>query len=108
MWADRVVVSPPASRQDLRFFERVEQLPVEKLRPHFCSVIPSLRQASNTARPLPVSSSTVRRCWMTSSGVYRFLGMTVTSLVAVQSNANFHPGPDLPGQVSMTNSLRGC
>ena len=43
---------------------------------------------------LPVSSSTVRRCGMTSSSVYRFLGMIVTSLVAVQSNANFHPGPD--------------
>ena len=35
------------------------------------------------------------------SGVYRFLGITVTSLVAVQSHANFHPGPDLPGQVSI-------
>ncbi len=31
--------------------------------------------------------------------MYRFLGLTVTSLVAVQSHANFHPGPDLPGQV---------
>src|ERR1700682_2606309 len=35
---------------------------------------------------------------MISSGVYRFLGMTLTSLVAVQSN--IHPGPDLPGQVN--------
>jgi hypothetical protein len=34
---------------------------------------------------------------MISSGVYRFLGMTLTSLVTVQSN--IHPGPDLPGQV---------
>jgi len=34
---------------------------------------------------------------MISSGVYRFLGMTMTSLVAVQSN--IHPGPDLSGQV---------
>jgi hypothetical protein len=40
---------------------------------------------------------------MTSSGVYRFLGMTVTSLVAVQSN--IHPGPDLPGQVSAAVAL---
>jgi putative transposase len=34
---------------------------------------------------------------MISSGVYRFLGMTMTSLVAVQSS--IHPGPNLPGQV---------
>ena len=31
-------------------------------------------------------------------GVYRFLGITLTSLVTVQSN--IHPGPDLPGQVT--------
>src|SRR5437870_5877753 len=36
---------------------------------------------------------------MISSGVYRFLGMTMTSLVAVQSL--IHPGPNLPGQVSL-------
>jgi hypothetical protein len=35
---------------------------------------------------------------MISSGVYRFLGMTMTSLVAVQSI--IHPGPNLPGQVT--------
>ncbi len=35
---------------------------------------------------------------MISSGVYRLLGMTLTSLVTVQSH--IHPGPDLPGQVS--------
>jgi len=35
---------------------------------------------------------------MISSGVYRFLGMTMTSLVAVQSS--IHPGPNLPGQVT--------
>ena len=35
---------------------------------------------------------------MISSGVYRFLGMTLTSLVTVQSN--IHPGPNLPGQVT--------
>jgi hypothetical protein len=91
-------VSPPAFRQDLRFLERVEQLAIQKLRPHLCSVIPSFRQASGTARPVPVSSSTVRRCCRISSGVYRFLGMTVTSLVAVQSI--IHTGPDWPGQVN--------
>jgi hypothetical protein len=31
---DRVVVSQPAFRHDLRFLERVEQLAVEKRRPH--------------------------------------------------------------------------
>jgi hypothetical protein len=95
---DRVVVAPPTFRHDLRFLERVEQLAVEKLRPHLCSVIPSFRQASTTASPLPVSSSIVRRCCRISSGVYRFLDMTVTSLVAVQ--ANIRPGPDWPGQVN--------
>jgi hypothetical protein len=34
MWTDRVVVSPPAFRQGLCFLECVEQLAVEKLRPH--------------------------------------------------------------------------
>ena len=34
VWADRVVVSPPAFRQDLRFLERVEHLAVQKLCPH--------------------------------------------------------------------------
>ena len=57
-----VVVTSPAFRQDLRFLECVEQLAIEKLRPHFCSVMPSFRQASSTASPLPASSSTVRRC----------------------------------------------
>ena len=31
---NRVVVAPPTFRHDLRFLERVEQLAVEKLRPH--------------------------------------------------------------------------
>src|SRR5215472_3728389 len=31
-------------------------------RSYVCSVIPSFRQPSSTGRPLPVSSSTVRRC----------------------------------------------
>lgn len=35
MRTDRVVVSPPAFRHDLRFLECIEQFPVEKLRPHF-------------------------------------------------------------------------
>jgi transposase InsO family protein len=38
---------------------------------------------------------------MISSGVYRFLGMTLTFLVAVQSH--IHPGPGLPGQVKLLN-----
>jgi hypothetical protein len=91
-------VNPPSFDDDLGFFQRVEQLPVEKLIAYVCSVIPSFRQASSTASPLPVSSSIVRRCWIISSGVYRFLGMTLTSLVAAQSN--IHPGPNLPGQVN--------
>ena len=61
-------------------------------------MIPSFRQASSTASPLPVSSSLVRRCWIISSGVYRFLGMMLTSWVAVQSN--IRSGPDFPGQVT--------
>ena len=35
VWTDRVVVSPPAFRHDLGFFQCVEQLAVQKLRPHF-------------------------------------------------------------------------
>jgi hypothetical protein len=35
MRTDRVVVNPPTFRQNLRFLECVEQLAVEKLRPHF-------------------------------------------------------------------------
>ena len=31
---DRVVMDPPAFRQDLRFFERVEQLAIQKLHPY--------------------------------------------------------------------------
>jgi len=31
--------------------------------------------------------------------VYRFLGIALTSLVAVQSN--IHPGPDFPGRVTL-------
>lgn len=34
VWTDRVVMIPPAFRHDLRFLERVEQLAVQKLRPH--------------------------------------------------------------------------
>ena len=94
-------MDPPAFRQDLRFFERVEQLAVEKLRQHLCSVIPSFRQASSTARPLPVSTSIVRRCCRISSGVYRFLGIAVTSLFAVQPN--IHTGPVWPGQVTYSH-----
>src|SRR5262249_16246276 len=86
---ERVVVSSPAFDDDLGFFQRVEQFPVEKLIAQLCSVMPSFRQESSTARPLPVSSSTVRRCLIISSDVYRFLGMTLTSLVAVQSH--IHP-----------------
>jgi hypothetical protein len=96
-------MSPPAFRQDLRFLERVEHLAVQKLCPHLCSVMPSLRQASTTARPLPVSSPTVRKCTRISAGVYRFLGMTVTSLVAVQTI--IHPGPVWPGQVNTPAKL---
>ena len=40
---------------------------------------------------------------MTSSGVYRVLGMTVTSLVAVQPN--MHTGPVWPGQVSIARTM---
>ena len=65
---DRVVVDPPALRQNLRFLERVEQLTIQKLLSHVCSVIPSFLQASSMATPVPVSSYTVRRCWMISSG----------------------------------------
>jgi hypothetical protein len=53
---------------------------------------------------LPVSSLTVRRCRIISSGVYRFLGMTLTSLVAAQPNN--HPGPNLPGQVPGSSPVR--
>jgi hypothetical protein len=35
VWAGRVVMSPPAFRHDLGFFTCVEQLAVQKLRPHF-------------------------------------------------------------------------
>src|SRR5215831_7036438 len=59
---DRVVVNPPAFDDDLGFFQRVEQFPVEKLIAPLCSVMPSFRQESSPARPLPLSSSTVRRC----------------------------------------------
>jgi len=38
-----------------------------------------------------------------SSGVYRFFGMTMTSLVAVQPI--IHPGPNLPGQVNELGCL---
>ena len=37
---------------------------------------------------------------MSSSGVYRFLRMTLTSLVVVQSNT--YPGPHFPWQVLVT------
>ena len=39
---------------------------------------------------------------MTASGVYRVLGMVMTSLVAVKSN--IRPGPDRPGQVNPVGS----
>jgi hypothetical protein len=92
-------VSPPAFRHDLGFVERVEQLAVQKLLPHLCSVTPSFRQASSTASPLPVSSSTVRRCCRISSGVYRFLGMTVTSLL--RSSLSFTLDQFGPGRSSI-------
>ena len=38
---------------------------------------------------------------MISSGIYRFLGMALTSLVPVQSH--IHPGPHLPEQVKLLN-----
>ena len=34
VWTDRVVVNPPAFDDDLGFFQRVEQFPVEKLIAH--------------------------------------------------------------------------
>ena len=34
VWADRVVMSSPAFRQDLRFLERVAHLAVQQLCPH--------------------------------------------------------------------------
>ena len=38
---------------------------------------------------------------MISSGIYRFLGMALTSLVPVQSH--IHPGPILPEQLELLN-----
>lgn len=38
--ADRVVVPPPAFRQDLRFLERVEQPTVQELFPHLDRICP--------------------------------------------------------------------
>ena len=62
MRTDRVVVNPPSFDDDLGFFQRIDQLSVEKLIAYVCSVMLSFRHASSTASPLLVSSSTVRRC----------------------------------------------
>ena len=93
---DRVVVRSPALRHDLCFVERIEQFAVQKLPPHLCSVIPSFRQASSTVSPLPVSSSTVRRCCRISSGVDRFLGMILTSWL--RSSLSFTLDQIFPGR----------
>ena len=93
---DRVVVAPPTFRQDLRFLERVEQLAVQKLRPHLLGD-PELPTGIEHCQAFASVELNRPQMLKTSSGVYPFLGMTVTSLVAAQSN--IHPGPDWPGQV---------
>ena len=59
---DRVVVNPPSFDDNLGFLQRVEQRAVRQLIAYVCLVMLSFRDASSTASPLLVSSSTVRRC----------------------------------------------
>jgi hypothetical protein len=75
MWAVPVVALTPTFHDHLRLAQRIEEFAVEQFIPQFCSVIPSLRQASTTASPLPSSISMVRNCPMISSAVYRFRAM---------------------------------
>src|SRR6476660_240112 len=75
MRATRVVLTAPAFDEDLGFLQRIEEFPVQELIPQLCSEIPSFRQASTTASPLPSSISMVRNCPMISSAVYRFRAM---------------------------------
>jgi hypothetical protein len=75
MWAVPVVALTPTFHDHLRLVQRIEEFAVEQFIPQFCSVIPSLRQASTTASPLPSSISMVHNCPMISSAVYRFRAM---------------------------------
>ena len=75
MRAVRIVALAPPFHDHPRLLQRVEEFAVEQFIPQFCSVIPSFRQASTTASPLPSSISMVRNCPMISSAVYRFRAM---------------------------------
>ena len=75
MRALRVVAVAPSFHDHPRLVQRIEEFAVEQFIPQFCSVIPSLRQASTTASPLPNSISMVRNCPMISSVVYRLRAM---------------------------------
>jgi len=75
MRALRVVAVAPSFHDHPRLVQRIEEFAVEQFIPQFCSVIPSLRQASTTPSPLPNSISMVRNCPMISSAVYRLRAM---------------------------------
>ncbi len=57
----RVVALAPSFHDHPRLVQRVEEFAVEQLIPQLCSVMPSFRQVSGTALPLPSSISTVRK-----------------------------------------------
>src|SRR6478672_7369886 len=75
MRAVRIVAVAPPVHDHPRLLQSIEEFAVEQFIPQFCSVIPSFRQASGTALPLPRSISMVRSCPIISSAVYRFRAM---------------------------------
>jgi CBS domain-containing protein len=97
MRAVRVVALAPPFHDHPRLVQRIEEFAVEQLIPQFCSVIPSLRQASTTASPLPNSISMVRNCPMISSAVYRLRAMPAPF---AGRNLNFRSGLVYRGLVS--------
>jgi hypothetical protein len=92
-------VNPPAFDDDLGFFQRVEQFPVEKLIAHLCSVMPELPAGVEHGQAF--AGVELNRSQMLNNLFRRipFLGHDSDLLVAVQSN--IHPGPNLPGQVTL-------
>jgi hypothetical protein len=98
MWVVRVVALAPPFHDHPRLVQRIEEFAVEQFIPQFCSVIPSFRQASTTASPLPNSISMVRNCPMISSAVYRFRAMPPPF---AGRNLNFRSGLVYRGLVSI-------
>jgi hypothetical protein len=98
MRALRVVALAPPFHDHPRLVQRIEEFAVEQFIPQFCSVIPSFRQASTTASPLPNSISMVRNCPMISSAVYRFRAMPPPF---AGRNLNFRSGLVYRGLVSI-------